>query len=64
MNINFLVKFQGTASAETMPNISLRVERVNNNATECSDIRKSENCYNGAADQHSQTVYLLVLNCI
>jgi len=55
-----MIQFRETASAETMSDVSLRVECVNNNATERSDIRKSGNCFNGAADQRSQTVYLHV----
>jgi len=59
-----MIKFQETASTETMSDVFGRVEHVNENATKCSDIQKSGNCYNDAADQHSQTVYLHVLNCI
>jgi len=44
-----------------MFNVSWRGERVNNNATVRSDIRKSDNCNSGAAEQHSQAVYLHVL---
>jgi len=56
-----MITFQGTVSAETMSNVSSRVEGFNNNATEYSDIQKSDNFYNGAADQRSQTVCLHVL---
>jgi len=51
-----IIQFQGTASAATMSDVSLEVDRVKNNDTDTSDNR-----YNVTAEQRCQTVYLHVL---